>query len=229
MSSRVVLIPILLCIGVGVVTLVWLDDGNPASGDSSEPRAVVPRIVIDENAHPDLVLPAAMEQVVQPLAPRGTVAVLAVAETGDGAAQAAESGLDLPHVPRGSNTHRLFVDPNLFELRYAEASMEELVLAKHHVETEYFELLPQAIDDVFERGLYEEEIIEAPISGDLTYPDATPSFGLGSVSRAVNLDDGRRLIKRAEIPWEEYQHVYDLQDETLWLGREIRDRKRASR
>ena len=227
MPTRAIVVLSLVVVLSGATVVLWLKDSTPASGNAVV--VDVQRVGADELAHMEAVVPVELRQVVRPLEAATPSEPPMPASSGQAASGMDPAvGSDLPHVPRGDNTHRLFVDPLVFEQRYADANVEELVLAKQQVETELFQRLPEAIDDVYARGLYDEEVRAAP-TGELTFSDPKPGHGLHNVSRTEVLGNGQRLVKRAVVPWEDYRGVYDLNDEVNWLSRRIRDEKRAAR
>jgi len=137
----------------------------------------------------------------------------------------------VPHVLRGDNTHRMYVANEFFEDWYADASDDELTLAKVKLSRRASALALDAVNRWFEMGLQDEDEFVHRDEMKRLEPgdDGTKweSHGLMMASRSEDLGGGLVHKMRTLLPWEEHQGVYNLQDEERWLLLEL-SRREAS-
>lgn len=131
------------------------------------------------------------------------------------------------HVYRDGNPYRMYVAPQVFAERYADASLEELQSARSAIEKQVHESVARAGNEFLDAGRGEFELIPRAESLDqaATAP-AEESFGLINTRRTQVTAGGELAVEKGRLPWEEYKSVYDIQDELFWLMREIRKRER---
>ena len=144
------------------------------------------------------------------------------------ASSLSQSSMD--HVPRERFPHRLFVSPDVFEEKYAGASLDDLAMAKALVKEQSLAVRFQAIDHFFDTGQGVSWVVDptGQLAGDDEPALVGPTDGLLQVARSEPLGDGQRVIKRkGALPWEEYVAYYDLQDEVFWLNRQRSKREEA--
>lgn len=142
-------------------------------------------------------------------------------------AQAAPEVNDVRHLYRDGNPYRMYVDPQVFAERYADATLEELRSAKSVVEARSHDLGAKAGNEFLDAGRGEFELTPRAESLDaVPVPPAEESYGLINMRRTQVTSNGELAVEKGRLPWEEYKAVYDLQDELFWLIHEIRKRER---
>jgi hypothetical protein len=131
------------------------------------------------------------------------------------------------HLYRDGNPYRMYVDPQVFAERYADATLEELRSAKSDVEAKSHDLVAKAGNAFLDAGRGEFELTPRAESLDaVPSPPAEESYGLINTRRTQVTSNGELAVEKGRLPWEEYKSVYDVQDELFWLMREIRKRER---
>ena len=109
----------------------------------------------------------------------------------------------------------------LFEDKYRGSSRDQLVVAKAHVEDEFFSLQRTAVADCLARGNFEREVRERPPTDDIVFPPGRPMGGLVHGRKTTVLQDGRIETKTYSLPWEDYGEMYAKCDELGWLNQTI--------
>ena len=146
---------------------------------------------------------------------------------------AVESLESVPHHTRDSNPYRQYVDVSVFEDWYADASDEDLVLAKHRIMRRLSPLVQDSVAQRFADGLADErEFVETRMRDqepdEDNLPEPKPSFGLYGCVRSEDLGSGYTMRERLTLPWDEYASIYDLQDELNWVNHQKRLREKAA-
>lgn len=225
---------------LGLIGLVaWvvnaLSGDPPADGNAGQP--LDPTTVIAEH-HSDRDLEPFFDSAVRLPGAREPAPAVAAARstqpaTADPAA-AVESVDQVPLVRRGDNMERYFVADEFFEDWYADASDGEVLVAKSRIEQEVFRRMDDAADQWFEMGLQDGDEFLDRDTMEHSSPESAGEgalhgghHGLYTALRTEDLGGGVLHRKRAVLPWDAHQGLYNLSDEAAWLLKESMRRQGA--
>jgi len=142
---------------------------------------------------------------------------------------AADSIPNIQYVPNESNPFRPHVLSEVFDEWYADATDDEITLARSAAEIRAINRMENIVDQRFKAGLAETELVEGTVESDLEdRKKAEHTAGLIFSVRSAPLGDGRRLVSRTVVPWAEHPEYYALRDELTWLMGEVKRRRTVS-
>jgi type IV secretory pathway VirB10-like protein len=135
----------------------------------------------------------------------------------------------VPHVTREGNTLRMYVAPEFFAAKYANASTAELEAARAVIGAEVSTLMREASKSFLDGGGGISEVVpRQPLSDDAAMPPGEKAYDLDLTERTRVQPDGQLLKQHGSLPWEQNQAFYDKNDEEMWLLAELARRERVA-